>query len=61
MQFTRPLNVDSGKAYENSLLGRLLSLSCLPQSDYVQPEFFQNTSRLTVQTSNAEALSIQQV
>ena len=61
MQFTKPQNTDSGKAYENTLLGRLLSLSCLPVTDLSPVEFFQNTSRMTTQDSNAQELAIQQV
>jgi len=36
-----------GKEYENSLLGRLLSVSCLSPADGSTAEFFDRPTRLT--------------
>lgn len=40
-----PTELKNGKAYQNSLIGLPLGVSCLPKSEVEQFEFFQDPSR----------------
>ena len=61
MQYSKPKDEKSGKSFEQTLIGSLLSLSCLPVNEMGPYEFFENPSRLTPQDTNAAEIAIQQV
>ena len=49
MKYNVPKNASSGIAYESTLLGSFLSLSCIPKSELGPYEFFNNPASQTKQ------------
>jgi hypothetical protein len=49
MKFNVPKDPKSGVAYETTLIGAVLSLSCIPKSEVGPYEFFNNPSSQTKQ------------
>ena len=47
MEYIKPRDVKQGKDYETTLLGRLLSVSCLAPADGSTAEFFDRPTRLS--------------
>lgn len=47
VHYITPRNATRGRDYEDTLLGCLLSVSCLRKLDGSPPEFFERPSRLT--------------
>lgn len=47
MQYCSPKNPENAVAYEQSLLGNLLRLSCLPENNGAPCEFFENEAKLS--------------
>lgn len=44
MNYNTPRNTNNGRAYESSLLGSILSLSCIPKNETGPYEFFTSPS-----------------
>nr|XP_022317607.1 ubiquitin conjugation factor E4 A-like [Crassostrea virginica] len=60
LDFSSPADWSKGKAFEQTLLGSLFSLSCIPRMELGPYEFFENPSTRTKQDIEATESSIQQ-
>ncbi|XP_056018090.1 ubiquitin conjugation factor E4 A-like isoform X2 [Ostrea edulis] len=60
LDHSSPKDWNKGKAYEQTLLGSLFSLSCIPRTELGPYEFFENPSTRTKQDIEATESSIQQ-
>lgn len=56
-----PVDWTNGKAFERTILGSMMSLSCTPKTDLGPYEFFDNPSSKTKQDIDATETSVQQV
>ena len=61
LEFIKPADANNGKAYEQTLLGRILDISCLASKSGGPHEFFDNPSRFTKQDHDSTEASIHQV
>lgn len=53
IQCDTPQDLDTGSSYGNTVLGVLLSMSCVPKSDLQQCDFFENPSTQTAAVHSA--------
>lgn len=60
LDFSSPKDWSKGKAFEQTLLGSLFTLSCIPKMELGPYEFFENPSTRTKQDIEATESSIQQ-
>ena len=60
--YNQPRDINSGRAYEDTLLGSILSISCIVKNDALGPfDFFNNPSRFSKQEHDLTENSIHQV
>ena len=61
MQHIQPSQKKNGRSYEDTVLGALLSIHCLPKSDIGPYEFFLNPSSYTKQEHDVAESTIHKV
>lgn len=61
MAQTAPSDWNKGKAYEQTLLGSMLSFSCIPKNEIERHEFFDTPSSKTKQELDIQENNVQQV